>query len=88
MHLFLLNKIAFSGLDIHNGLPDFEQIGWITFFLSSVLDNLTSTIVMVSLLRKLVKDPEQRRYTQLRLNAWWQSLAIDCKDSAVEIPLI
>ncbi|KAG0578967.1 hypothetical protein M758_4G055300 [Ceratodon purpureus] len=37
-------------------------IGWITFFLSSVLDNLTSTIVMVSLLRKLIKDPDQRRY--------------------------
>lgn len=37
-------------------------VGWFTFFLSSVLDNLTSTIVMVSLLRKLVKDPEQRRF--------------------------
>lgn len=37
-------------------------VGGITFFLSSVLDNLTSTIVMVSLLRKLVKDPEYRRY--------------------------
>lgn len=37
-------------------------VGWITFFLSSVLDNLTSTIVMISLLRKLVKDPDQRRY--------------------------
>jgi len=36
-------------------------VGGITFFLSSVLDNLTSTIVMVSLLRKLVTDPEQRR---------------------------
>src|SRR5690606_30040513 len=30
-------------------------IGFITFFLSSVLDNLTTTIVMVSLLRKLVR---------------------------------
>jgi Na+/H+ antiporter NhaD/arsenite permease-like protein len=39
-----------------------EQVGVITFFLSSVLDNLTSTIVMVSLLRKLVSNPEQRRY--------------------------
>jgi hypothetical protein len=33
----------------------------ITFFMSSILDNLTTTIVMVSLLRKLVPDPEQRR---------------------------
>lgn len=33
-------------------------ICWITFFLSAVLDNLTSTIVMVSLVRKLVPDRE------------------------------
>ena len=32
----------------------------ITFFLSAVLDNLTTTIVMVSLLRKLVKKDEDR----------------------------
>ncbi|KAA8496199.1 Sodium/proton antiporter 1 [Porphyridium purpureum] len=36
-------------------------IGLITFFMSSMLDNLTSTIVMVSLLRKLIKDPEERK---------------------------
>eukprot|EP00249_Psilotum_nudum_P017105 c26164_g1_i1 orf=535-2295(-) len=34
----------------------------ITFCMSSVLDNLTSTIVMVSLLRRLVPDPERRRF--------------------------
>src|SRR4029079_7252867 len=33
-------------------------VGCATFFLSSVLDNLTSTIVMISLIRKLL---EQRR---------------------------
>lgn len=33
-----------------------------TFFLSAVLDNLTTTIVMVSLLRKLVHDKEMRRF--------------------------
>lgn len=32
----------------------------ITFFLSSVLDNLTSTIVMVSLVRKIIDDKEDR----------------------------
>lgn len=37
-------------------------VGTISFFLSSVLDNLTSTIVMVSLLRKLVPDPERRKF--------------------------
>ncbi len=35
-------------------------VGFITFFLSSVLDNLTTTIVMVSLLKKLVADNNQR----------------------------
>ncbi len=38
---------------------------WITcglsFFLSALLDNLTTAIVMVSVLRKLIRDPDQRR---------------------------
>jgi Na+/H+ antiporter NhaD/arsenite permease-like protein len=32
----------------------------LTFFLSAILDNLTTTIVMVSLLRKLIKEKEMR----------------------------
>nr|AQN76162.1 Na+/H+ antiporter [Populus pruinosa]AQN76164.1 Na+/H+ antiporter [Populus pruinosa] len=36
-------------------------VGFVTFLLSAVLDNLTSTIVMVSLLRKLVPPSEYRR---------------------------
>jgi NhaD family Na+/H+ antiporter len=35
-------------------------IGFITFFLSAILDNLTTTIVMVSLLRKLISEREDR----------------------------
>lgn len=35
-------------------------IGMATFFLSAVLDNLTTTIVMVSLLRKLVPEKKER----------------------------
>jgi Na+/H+ antiporter NhaD/arsenite permease-like protein len=35
-------------------------LGFITFFLSAVLDNLTTTIVMISLLRKLVDDKNDR----------------------------
>jgi NhaD family Na+/H+ antiporter len=35
-------------------------IGFVTFFLSAILDNLTTTIVMVSLLRKLISDKEER----------------------------
>ncbi|MGE3297882.1 MAG: sodium:proton antiporter NhaD [Porticoccaceae bacterium] len=36
------------------------MVSFITFFLSAVLDNLTTTIVMVSLLRKLVRPGEER----------------------------
>lgn len=32
----------------------------LTFFLSAVLDNLTTTIVMISFIRKLVGDPKER----------------------------
>ena len=35
-------------------------IGIISFLLSSVLDNMTTTIVIVSLLRKLIHDPKDR----------------------------
>lgn len=35
-------------------------IGIISFFLSAVLDNMTTTIVIVSLLRKLIHDPKDR----------------------------
>lgn len=35
-------------------------IGILTFFVSAVLDNLTSTIVIVSLLRKLITNPADR----------------------------
>jgi Na+/H+ antiporter NhaD/arsenite permease-like protein len=34
--------------------------GCITFFLSAILDNLTTTIVMISLLRKLIANKEER----------------------------
>jgi Na+/H+ antiporter NhaD/arsenite permease-like protein len=35
-------------------------IGFLAFFLSAVLDNLTTTIVLISLLRKLIKDKNDR----------------------------
>ena len=37
-------------------------ISFVTFFLSAVLDNLTTTIVLVSLLRKLIADKETRMF--------------------------
>jgi Na+/H+ antiporter NhaD/arsenite permease-like protein len=35
-------------------------VGFITFFLSAVLDNLTTTIVMISLLRKIIPSHKER----------------------------
>ena len=35
-------------------------LAWLTFFMSAILDNLTTSIVMVSLLRKLIKDQNMR----------------------------
>jgi len=37
-------------------------IGIVTFFLSAALDNLTTTIVMISLIRKLIDDHEDRLF--------------------------
>lgn len=37
-------------------------ICWVTFFLSAILDNLTTAIVMVSLTRKLVPDKDMRLF--------------------------
>ena len=36
-------------------------VGVITFFMSAILDNLTTTIVMVSLAKKLLPDQEDRK---------------------------
>ncbi len=37
-------------------------VGFVTFFLSAILDNLTSTIVMISLMRKLLAKREDRLF--------------------------
>lgn len=73
---FLLGAMAIVELiDAHDGFDvitsriktkDQRKLLWIisivTFFLSSVLDNLTTTIVMVSLLRKLISDKKTRMF--------------------------
>jgi len=38
------------------------MVGFVTFFLSSILDNLTTTIVMVSLMKKLLDKREDRLF--------------------------
>ena len=71
---FLMGAMAIVELiDAHDGFEIITQriqttsksrllwiIGIISFFLSAVLDNLTTTIVMVSLLRKIVDDKNDR----------------------------
>jgi NhaD family Na+/H+ antiporter len=71
---FLLGAMTLvEVVDVHKGfkvITDLIQtsskrkmlwiMGFTTFFLSSILDNLTTTIVMVSLLRKLVPDTKDR----------------------------
>src|SRR4030066_1177529 len=37
-------------------------IGFITFYMSSILDNMTTTIVMVALMKRLLKDHKQRLF--------------------------
>src|SRR6266545_1186186 len=37
-------------------------VGFVTFFLSSILDNLTTTIVMISLMKKLLDRQEDRLF--------------------------
>ncbi|KAF0914538.1 hypothetical protein E2562_029474 [Oryza meyeriana var. granulata] len=54
-------KLVTDNISTRNPRTLLWVIGFVTFFLSSVLDNLTSTIVMVSLLRKLVPPSEYRK---------------------------
>jgi len=73
---FLLGAMTIVELiDSHNGFEiittritqtNKRKLLWIvaliTFFLSAILDNLTTTIVVVSLLRKLIKNPKDRLF--------------------------
>jgi len=72
--IFLLGAMTIVELvDLHKGFgiitdrirtTDKYKLLWtvsiLGFFLSAVLDNLTTTIVMISLLRKLIRDREDR----------------------------
>lgn len=74
--LFLMGAMAIVELiDAHEGFDVITSkiktrnsvallwiVCFLTFFLSAFLDNLTTTIVMVTLLRKLVKVPSMRLY--------------------------
>lgn len=72
--IFLLGAMTIVELvDLHKGFSVITNqirttnkktmliiISVVTFFLSAVLDNLTTTIVMISLLRKLIPDQKER----------------------------
>jgi Na+/H+ antiporter NhaD/arsenite permease-like protein len=72
--LFLMGAMTIVELiDVHGGFTVITDhintrnkrkllwiLGVLTFFLSAVLDNLTTTIVMLTLLRKFVADKEER----------------------------
>jgi Na+/H+ antiporter NhaD/arsenite permease-like protein len=73
---FLMGAMAIvEVVDAHNGFEVITAritttrlsslmwlVGFVTFFLSAILDNLTTTIVMVSLLKKLLAKREDRLF--------------------------
>jgi len=73
---FLLGAMTIvEVVDAHNGFSVITRrirtqklstlawlVGWVAFFLSSVLDNLTTTIVMVSLMKKLLEHRHDRLF--------------------------
>ena len=73
---FLMGAMAIvEVVDAHNGFDVITQriqtrslsslmwlVGFVTFFLSAILDNLTTTIVMISLMRKLLDKRDDRLF--------------------------
>lgn len=53
-------RIITKSLRIRSKRKMLWTTGLVTFFLSSILDNLTTTVVMVSLISKLIDDREER----------------------------
>lgn len=55
-------KLVTDRINTRNAKKLLWIVCWVTFFLSAVLDNLTTTIVMVSLVRKLIPNKEMRLF--------------------------
>lgn len=55
-------KIITNRVKTKNSIQLLWIVSLLSFFLSAVLDNLTSSIVMVSLLRKLIHNSDQRKF--------------------------
>ena len=74
--IFLIGAMTIVEIiDLHRGFEVLKgmvhtkskkRLLWITgilgFILSSIIDNLTATIVLITLLRKLIKDPKERMW--------------------------
>ncbi|MBL0112104.1 MAG: sodium:proton antiporter NhaD [Saprospiraceae bacterium] len=55
-------SVITNRIHTHNKIRLLWIIAWLAFFMSSVLDNLTTTIVFISLLRKLIHSREERMW--------------------------
>lgn len=55
-------EVVTSRINTTNKIKLLWIISFIAFFLSAILDNLTTSIVMVSLLRKLIEDKKDRMF--------------------------
>lgn len=53
-------QIITSRITLRDKVALLWTLGGLTFFLSAILDNLTTTIVMITLLRKLMRNREER----------------------------
>jgi NhaD family Na+/H+ antiporter len=53
-------KVISDQVKIHSKKKMFWAVGFITFFLSSILDNLTTSIVMIAFLQKIIDEREDR----------------------------
>ena len=54
-------KVVTDFIDTKNKRSLMWVIGILTFFMSAILDNLTTTIVMVSLIKKILADEDDRK---------------------------
>jgi Na+/H+ antiporter NhaD/arsenite permease-like protein len=55
-------RIITDKINTKNAVTLLWLICWVTFFLSSILDNLTTAIVMISLIRKLIPNKDMRMF--------------------------
>jgi len=55
-------RIITDKINTRNAVTLLWLICWVTFFLSSILDNLTTSIVMISLIRKLIPNKDMRMF--------------------------